>query len=216
MSDQGDLTYLNLVFLPGCDGTDPADLTRGEIEGRRQAIHAIEALRRFMPGCESAKLRNFGMTLGIRDTRKIDALYNLTAADVREQGRFEDSIGIFPEFIDGYGLLILPTTGRYFHVPYRSLVPQGVDHLIVAGRCIGGDKVSHAAVRNMMCCTVSGQGAGVAAAVSFKTGQSFDKLDVRARAGGTEASGRTNRLTAIRNSTGDTHAEGSAEISTGP
>ena len=179
VSDQGDLTYLNLVFLPGCDGTDPADLTRGEMEGRRQAIHAIEALRRFMPGCESAKLRNFGMTLGIRDTRKIRALYDLTAADVREQGRFEDSIGIFPEFIDGYGLLILPTTGRYFHVPYRSLVPQGVDHLIVAGRCIGGDKVSHAAVRNMMCCTVSGQGAGVAAAVSFKTGESFDKLDVR-------------------------------------
>ena len=179
VSDQGDLTYLNLVFLPGCDGTDPADLTRGEIEGRRQAIHAIEALRRFMPGCENAKLRNFGMTLGIRDTRKIDALYNLTAADVREQGRFEDSIGIFPEFIDGYGLLILPTTGRYFHVPYRALVPQGVDNLIVAGRCIGGDKVSHAAVRNMMCCAVSGQGAGVAAAVSFKTGQSFDTLDVR-------------------------------------
>ena len=179
VSDQGDLTYLNLVFLPGCDGTDPADLTRGEIEGRRQAIHAIEALRRFMPGCENAKLRNFGMTLGIRDTRKIDSLYNLTAADVREQGRFEDSIGIFPEFIDGYGLLILPTTGRYFHVPYRALVPQGVDNLIVAGRCIGGDKVSHAAVRNMMCCAVSGQGAGVAAAVSFKTGQSFRALDTR-------------------------------------
>ena len=164
----------------GIDGTDPADLTRGEIEGRRQAIHAIEALRRFMPGCEGAKLRNFGMTIGIRDTRKIDALYNLTAADVREQGRFEDSIGIFPEFIDGYGLLILPTTGRYFQVPYRSLVPQGVENLIVAGRCIGGDRVSHAAVRNMMCCAVSGQGAGVAAAVSLKTGQPFDALDVAA------------------------------------
>ena len=99
---------------------------------------------------------------------------------MREQGRFEDSIGIFPEFIDGYGLLILPTTGRYFHVPYSALVPQGVDNLIVAGRCIGGDKVSHAAVRNMMCCAVSGQGAGVAAAVSFKSGQSFATLDVRA------------------------------------
>jgi len=178
VSDQGDLTYLNLVSLPACDGTDPADLTRGEMEGRAQAIHAIEALRKFMPGCESAKLRNFGMTLGVRDTRKIDALYNLTAANVREQGRFEDSIGIFPEFIDGYGLLILPTTGRYFHVPYRSLVPRNVGNLIVAGRCIGGDKISHAAVRNMMCCTVSGQGAGTAAAVSLKTGQSFANLDL--------------------------------------
>ena len=178
VSDQGDLTYLNLVSLPACDGTDPADLTRGEMEGRAQAIHAIEALRKFMPGCESAKLRNFGMTLGVRDTRKIDALYNLTAANVREQGRFEDSIGIFPEFIDGYGLLILPTTGRYFHVPYRSLVPRNVGNLIVAGRCIGGDKISHAAVRNMMCCTVSGQGAGTAAAVSLKTGRSFANLDL--------------------------------------
>ena len=180
VSDQGDLTYLNLVSLPGVDGTDPADLTRGEIDGRRQAIHAIEALRRFMPGCEHAKLRNFGMTIGIRDTRKIDALYNLTASDVREQGRFEDSIGIFPEFIDGYGLLILPTTGRYFQLPYRSLVPQGVENLIVAGRCIGGDRVSHAAVRNMMCCTVSGQGAGTAAAVSLQRDKPFRSLDVAA------------------------------------
>jgi ribulose 1,5-bisphosphate synthetase/thiazole synthase len=180
VSDQGDLTYLNLVSLPGVDGTDPADLTRGEMEGRRQAIHAIEALRRFMPGCETAKLRNFGMTIGIRDTRKIEALYDLTGADVREQGRFEDSIGIFPEFIDGYGLLILPTTGRYFQVPYRSLVPKGVENLIVAGRCIGGDRVSHAAVRNMMCCAVSGQGAGTAAAVSLTRDESFHDLQVAA------------------------------------
>ena len=179
VSDQGDLTYLNLIFVPA-DGTDPDELTRGEIEGRRQAIHAVNALKAFMPGCENAKLRNFGMTLGVRDTRKIDAHYNLTANDVREQGRFEDSIGIFPEFIDGYGLLILPTTGRYFHVPYRSLVPKGIDGLLVAGRSIGGDKVSHAAVRNMMCCAVSGQGAGVAAAVSIKTGKPFSSLDIQA------------------------------------
>jgi hypothetical protein len=176
ISDQGDLTYLNLVHLTEVDGTDARDLTRGEIDGRAQAIHAIEALRRFMPGCEDAKLRNFGMTLGVRDTRKIDALYNLTGDDVRGEARFEDAIGIFPEFIDGYGLLILPTTGRYFHVPYRSLVPRGVENLIVAGRCIGGDKVSHAAVRNMMCCAVSGQGAGVAAAISLKSGEPFRSL----------------------------------------
>jgi hypothetical protein len=118
------------------------------------------------------------MTLGIRDTRKIDAAYNMTGEDVRGQARFDDSIGIFPEFIDGYGLLILPTTGRYFHVPYRSMVPKGVGHLLVTGRAIGGDKISHAAVRNMMCCAVAGQGAGVAAAISIKTGQDFDSLDM--------------------------------------
>ena len=131
-----------------------------------------------MPGCETAKLRNFGMTLGIRDTRKIGAAYNLTGDDVRGQARFEDSIGIFPEFIDGYGLLILPTTGRYFHVPYRAMLPKGVRNLIVTGRTIGGDKVSHAAVRNMMCCAVAGQGAGVAAAIGVRTGRDFGEIDM--------------------------------------
>jgi ribulose 1,5-bisphosphate synthetase/thiazole synthase len=180
VSDQGDLTYLNLVHLPEIDGTDPNDLTIGEMRGRREAIYALEALRGFMPGCEEAKLRNFGMTLGIRDTRKIDAQYNLTARDVREQARFEDSIGIFPEFIDGYGVLILPTTGRYWQVPYRALVPKGVGNLLVAGRCIGGDKISHASARNMMCCTVSGQGAGTAAAISLRRDEPPDQVNIAA------------------------------------
>ena len=176
--DSGDLTYLNLVHLLGYDGTDPDDLTRGEIEGRKQAMMAVEAMREFSPGCEDAKLRNFGMTIGIRDTRKIDAVYNMTSHDVREQARFDDSIGIFPEFIDGYGILILPTTGRYFQVPYRTLLPKGVRHLICAGRITGGDKDSHAATRNMMCCAVTGQGAGVAAAMSVKHEASFENLDL--------------------------------------
>ena len=176
--DSGDLTYLNLVHLLGYDGTDPDDLTRGEMDGRRQAMMAIEALKRYTPGCEQAKLRNFGMTLGIRDTRKIDALYNMREIDVRNQGRFEDSIGIFPEFIDGYGVLILPTTGRYFQIPYRTLLPKGVRNLICAGRITGGDRISHAATRNMMCCTVTGQGAGVAAALSVQQNRDLSHLSV--------------------------------------
>ena len=94
--DSGELTYMNLVHLDGIDGTDPDDLTRGEIEGRRQAMLAIEALRRYMPGCESARLRNFGMTLGVRDTRKIDARYNMTEDDVRNEARFDDAMGSIP------------------------------------------------------------------------------------------------------------------------
>jgi hypothetical protein len=179
VSEQGDLTYLNLVHLPACDGTNANDLSANEIEGRRQAMMAIAALQKFTPGCENAKLRNFGMTIGIRDTRKIDAHYNLTANDVREQARFDDSIGIFPEFIDGYGILILPTTGRYFHVPYRSMLPRKFDNLLVTGRNIGGDRDSHCAVRNMMCCAVSGQGAGVAAAISLKTEATVHEVDIR-------------------------------------
>jgi ribulose 1,5-bisphosphate synthetase/thiazole synthase len=178
--DAGDLTYLNLVHLLGYDGTDPNDLTHGEMEGRRQAMLAVRALQEFQPGCESAKLRNFGMTLGIRDTRKIDAVYNMTELDVREQARFDESVGIFPEFIDGYGILILPTTGRYFQLPYRTLLPKGVENLICAGRITGGDRVSHAATRNMMCCAVTGQAAGTAAALSLKRNEALESLSVTA------------------------------------
>ena len=178
--DTGEMTYMNLVHLAECDGTDPADLTHFEMEGRRQAMLAIEALRRFTPGCEGARLRNFGMTIGIRDTRKIRAAYDLTEADVRGQARFEDSIGIYPEFIDGYGVLILPTTGRYMHVPYRALLPRGVKGLLVAGRAIGGDRIAHAATRNMACCAVAGQGAGIAAAQAVRTGRDLDALDIKA------------------------------------
>ncbi|MEP3919390.1 FAD-dependent oxidoreductase [Ascidiaceihabitans sp.] len=176
--DSGEMTYMNLVHLAGCDGTNPDSMTRFEIEGRKQAMHAIEGLRHYTPGCQDVRLRNFGMSIGIRDTRKIDAVYNMTEADVRGEARFDDSIGIYPEFIDGYGILILPTTGRYMHIPYRSMLPKGVQNLIVAGRATGGDRVAHAATRNMACCAVAGQGAGVAAAWSVKTGVGFHNIDV--------------------------------------
>jgi ribulose 1,5-bisphosphate synthetase/thiazole synthase len=178
--ESGELTYMNLVHLAGCDGTDPDSMTKFEIEGRKQAMLAIEALRRYTPGCEGARLRNFGMSIGIRDTRKIDAVYNMTESDVRNEGRFEDTVGIYPEFIDGYGILILPTTGRYMHIPYSSMLPKGVKNLLVAGRAIGGDKVAHAATRNMACCAVAGQGAGVAAALSVRDGVDFERVNISA------------------------------------
>ena len=187
--DSGEMTYMNVVHLPGLDGTDPDDLTRGEIDGRRHAMYAIEALRKYTPGCEGVRLRNFGMTLGVRDTRKVVARYDMTEADVRNQGRFDDSIGIFPEFIDGYGILILPTTGRYFQMPYRNLIPTGVSNLLVAGRSSGGDRVSHAATRNMGCCSVLGQGAGIGAALSLKAGVEVEDVNVAAVQAALDAQG---------------------------
>jgi hypothetical protein len=178
ITDSGEATNLNMVYMTGYDCTDVWDLTTAEIEGRRQAILAIEALRAYLPGFENAKLRNFGMTLGTRDSRKIIGDYQFSEHDVRNQACFEDSIGIFPEFLDGYGVLVLPTTGRYFQVPYRILLPQNVDNLLVAGRIVAGDKFAHAATRSMMCCTVTGQGAGVAAAVAVKTNHTPRSVDI--------------------------------------
>ena len=178
MHDTGELTYMNLVHLAKCDGTNADSLTHFEIEGRKQAMQAIEALRKYAPGCSNARLRNFGMTIGIRDTRKIDAIYNLTEENVRGQAKFEDSIGIFPEFIDGYGVLILPTTGRYMQIPYRSILPKKISNLLVVGRAIGGDKIAHASTRNMACCVVTGQGGGIAAALSVKNEKPLNEVNM--------------------------------------
>jgi len=169
LTPAGEATNLNLVHLAGVDPTSVKSLTKAEMDGRANVVHALNGLRHAVPGFENAKLRNLAMAVGIRDSRKIIGMYNLNGEDVCNQGRFDDAIGIFPEFVDGYNILILPTTGRYFQVPYSCMVPKAkVDNLLVAGRSVAGDRVSHAAMRNMMACTVTGQGAGVAAAISFQ------------------------------------------------
>ena len=124
------------------------------MKGRELTFEAITALQSVLPGWENSKLRNFGTTLGIRDTRKLEAKYpfilvfcccrcsytqissryNLTFDDCRSQARFDDAIGTFPEFLDGYSVLMLPTNGHYFHVPLSCMVSPAVDNLLVAGK----------------------------------------------------------------------------------
>jgi hypothetical protein len=178
LTDAGEIPSLNAIHMAGIDSTDVWDLTRAEIEGRRQVLWAVAALKKYQPGFEKARLRTMGASLGCRESRKILGDYDLTGDDVLHQARFEDSIGIFPEFLDGNRIAIMPSTGRYFHVPYRITLPQRVENLSVAGRCVAGDKVSHAATRQMMCCTVTGQGAGVAAAVSLEDDVTVREVDV--------------------------------------
>ena len=163
----GELPDMNTIHLRGVDPTDVLQLTAAEMKGRERAIWAIQALRKYAPGLENARLRTFAPALGVRESRKITGRYEITEHDVYNQAQFADSIGICPEFIDGYGLMHLPTTGRYFQVPYGIMVPRGVRNLLVAGRAVAGDRISHAATRGMACCCVTGQGAGVAAAVSL-------------------------------------------------
>jgi hypothetical protein len=177
-TDAGEITTLNAIHMSGYDPTDVWDLTKAEIEGRQQVMWAVAALKKYTPGFEKARLRTFGASLGVRESRKIIGRYNLTEHDVLNEARFDDSIGIFPEFLDGHKIAIMPSTGRYFHVPYGVILPQGVENLLVVGRCVAGDQVSHAATRQMMCCTVTGQGAGVAAAVSLKDNVTCSEINI--------------------------------------
>jgi hypothetical protein len=138
------------------------------MEGRQKALWALEALKKYTPGFQKARLRSFNSSLGTRESRRILGEYVLTERDVKSEARFADSIGIFPEFLDAYGEVVMPTTGRYFQVPYRILLPQRMERLLVAGRSVSAEKGASSATRQMMCCTVTGQGAGVAAAVAIK------------------------------------------------
>ena len=179
ITEAGEVTGLNVVRVTDTDCTNVWDLTRAEIEGRKQVLQALEALRHYQPGFEKAKLRTIGSSIGTRESRKIKGRSFLTEQDVKNQAQFEDTMGIFPEFLDAYGIVIIPTTGRYFQVPYGIMVPEKVDNLLVAGRSVAGDRVSHSATRQMMCCAVTGQGAGVAAAIAIKTKKTTATVDIK-------------------------------------
>ena len=179
ITDNGDVTQLNVVFMGDVDCTNVEDLTKAEIKGRASVLQAMQALRAYAPGFENAKLRNFGMTIGTRESRQIEGHYYMTGKDTMNEARFEDSIGIFPEFVDGNGYLWVPTTGRYFQIPYRAILPKSIDNLLVAGRAISGDIMAHASFRNMSCCVVTGQGAGAAAAISVLDDVPTSQVDIK-------------------------------------
>jgi hypothetical protein len=178
ITPEGEVMQLNLVFMRNIDCTNVSDLTKAEMSGRKYCLKALRILKQKVPGFSNARLRNFGMTLGTRESRLIKGLYTLTKEDIFGQARFEDSIAIFPEFIDGRGYLVLPLTGRYYQIPFRALVPRGVENLLVAGRCISGEPMAHTSFRNMACCIATGQAAGTAAAVSVRSGKPLSAVNI--------------------------------------
>ena len=179
LTDAGEATHINVAHVFQIDCTDVRDLTRAEITGRRYAVWAARAMKKYTPGFEKSRLRTLCSSIGTRESRKITCEYTITEQDVKNQARFDDSIGICPEFLDAYKVVILPTTGRYFQLPYRVMVPKKVENLLVAGRCVSADRIAFAATRQMMCCTVTGQGAGAAAAESVRQDVPLRQVDIR-------------------------------------
>ncbi len=188
-TQDGRVLSMNGVHLMEVDPTDVLSLTRAELEGRRQAVLAMEVLRRRCPGFAKARISAFSHSIGTRESRKIIGTGTITEDWVKGQGRCEDSVGVCPEFIDAYGELWLPTTGNYFQVPYGIVVPTEVEGLLAAGRCVAGDQGSHAATRQMVCCSLTGQAAGTAAALSIQQGLQPRDLPVPALQAALESQG---------------------------
>ena len=169
---------VNFTQLARADGTainglEPDDLTRGEIEGRRQAVDAFNFLRT-VPGFEKSYIVDLPPQLGIRETRRIVGGHMLSGEDVLGCASFEDSIGVngWPMESHVAGDVIfkfppIPESRGFNELPYRMLIPEGLDNLLVAGRCASMTHDGQSAARVSGACFAMGEAAGTAAALAL-------------------------------------------------
>jgi hypothetical protein len=151
------------------NGIEPDDLTRGEIDGRRQAVEAFHFLRT-LPGFENSYIVDLPPQLGIRETRRVKGGHQLSGDDVLSCASFEDSIGVNGWPIEAHvaGDVIfkfppIPESRGFNELPYRMLVPDRIDNLLVAGRCASMTHDGQSAARVSGACFAMGEAAGLAA-----------------------------------------------------
>lgn len=182
---------MNVSRLIGFDGTDVEDLTRAEIEGRRQVHFLVDFFRKHAPGFERCVLVESGAQVGVRETRRIVGEYVLTVEDLGRGTVFDDAIAFagFPvdiHQVDGAGGTVVGFGGRgkypiadAYAIPYRSLVPRRVEQLLVAGRAVSATHEAAGAVRVMPPCFAMGQAAGTAAALATAGKVQPRRVDVK-------------------------------------
>ena len=178
------------------DGTDAQQLSRGEVEGRRQIVDFFEFLRESAPGFEHAYILEIAPQVGIRETRRIVGEYQLTGDDVLQCASFDDTIGVngwpIEEHVAGnvnFRWPDIPRARGFNHLPYRMLLPLEVDNLMVAGRCGSMTHMGQSAARVSGGCLVMGQAAGTAAALALDAGVRPRKLQFGALQERLEADG---------------------------
>jgi len=176
--------FINKTRIAG-DGTNVRDLTRAEIEGRKQAWRCLKWYREHLPGFENAYIMQSAYRVGVRETRRIMGEYVLTKEDILGARDFPDGIMRGAYWIDIHDPrsnrteYVYLKPGTSYAIPYRCLVPKKVDGLLVAGRCISGTYEAAASYRIMSHCMAMGQAAGTAAALCVKTRREPRELDVR-------------------------------------
>ena len=181
------------VFAINCqhtwnvDGTDPTDLSHAMINGRREIAELVDLYRKHLSGCESLYLIDTAPMVGVRETRRIVGDYVLTEKDIISARKFTDAICRNAYNLDVHMENESPLTaenafvptGQDYDIPYRCLLPKGVENLLVAGRPISTTHLAHSSTRIMPCCMAVGQGAGTAAALSATQGCGPRQLDVK-------------------------------------
>jgi hypothetical protein len=166
---------VNSTRLTGVLGIDVWDLSYAEWQTRRQMRQIASFLRRYVPGFEESYVVQSGMQVGVRETRRIAGEYQLNEEDILGARKFPDAIARSAYPIDihnpeGTGTVLkhLPP-GEWYEIPLRCLLPQRVEGLVVAGRCISGTHEAHSSYRVMPVVMAVGQAAGVCAALAAKS-----------------------------------------------
>jgi len=172
---------LNVTCVNG-NPLDERARTRAEFEVERQAYVAVDFLRQFVPGFANAVLLEVAPRLGVRESRRILGEHVMSADEVRNEARFEDAIGLSECPIDVHDPLSqqiwVEAVGSGYGIPFRALMPRGVDGLLAAGRCASADHVAMGSLRNTPACALMGEAAGVAAALAARQCTTVGKLSV--------------------------------------
>ena len=163
----------------GGDGLDAENLTRAEVEARRKLWDDVAALRR-KPGMESVRLALTATGIGVRETRRITGEYTVTEDDAIRGRRFPDVVAISSNPMPSYHGTRFFFAHEGFDIPYRSLVPQKVEGLLLAGRCISCEQAPFQSARSMAPAMAVGHAAGCAAALAARGSVPPRKLDVKA------------------------------------
>lgn len=153
------------------DATDADALTAAELEGRRQAHEYFRFLRENVPGYERAVLVSTSPAIGVRESRRIIGEHVLTAEEILAATRFHDQVARCGAPIEEHHAgddtrWVYLAPGATYGIPFRALQPQGVENVLVAGRCFSATHDAHASARSMGTCMAMGQAAGTAAALS--------------------------------------------------
>lgn len=178
-------TYFNCLHENGVDGTSVEDISRAAVALRRKMWGNVEVLRRHVPGCERVSLSASAAALGVRETRRISGAYTLQIDDVLDGRQFDDQVYRYACFVDIHepgaeksahaDRALAP--GASYGIPYRCLLPQGVENLLVAGRCFSASHEALASARMMPSCMAMGQAAGTAAAMAVDAQVSPRQVD---------------------------------------
>jgi ribulose 1,5-bisphosphate synthetase/thiazole synthase len=183
---RADETYFNASHVKCRDGTNPRDITYAIITGRRHIWRNLQFMKRRVPGWENAYLSATAAQLGVRETRWVHGDYVLTLDDVLGARQFPDQIARYACWVDTHnvdpnkpnpneGKALEP--GTSYGIPYRCLLPETIENLLIAGRCFSGTHEARASARMIPCCMAMGEAVGVAASACVKTGVRPRDLD---------------------------------------